>query len=104
MERNKALDVWAAIGGSGAAAGVLLDGVLTDGPGWQWVFYVNVPVGLLVLAAVPTVVGARAPRPVRVDAPVPTRDGQLRPRSCRWPARRWRTSCSPSPSGRAWPR
>ncbi|MEW2403313.1 MFS transporter [Streptomyces sp. NPDC046862] len=68
-ERNKALGVWAAIGGSGAAAGVLLGGALTDGPGWQWVFYVNVPVGLLVLAAVPAFVAARAPRPARLDVP-----------------------------------
>ncbi|MEU1389325.1 MULTISPECIES: MFS transporter [unclassified Nonomuraea] len=57
--RARALAVWAAIGGSGAAIGVLLGGVLTDGPGWTWVFFVNVPVGLLVLAAVPRVVPAR---------------------------------------------
>ncbi|MER7106951.1 MFS transporter [Streptomyces sp. NPDC000229] len=52
-ERNRALGVWAAIGGTGAAFGVLLGGVLTSGPGWEWVFYVNVPIGLLVLVAVP---------------------------------------------------
>lgn len=69
LERNKALGVWAAIGGSGAAAGVLLGGALTDGPGWQWVFYVNVPVGLAVLAAVPALVAARAPQPARLDVP-----------------------------------
>ena len=68
-ERNKALGVWAAIGGSGAAAGVLLGGALTDGPGWQWVFYVNVPVGLLVLAVLPAFVAARAPQPARLDVP-----------------------------------
>ncbi|MCC9705549.1 DHA2 family efflux MFS transporter permease subunit [Streptomyces sp. MNU76] len=68
-ERNKALGVWAAIGGSGAAAGVLVGGVLTDGPGWQWVFYVNVPVGLLVLTAVPVYVAARGPQPARLDVP-----------------------------------
>ncbi|MFI0084649.1 MFS transporter [Streptomyces bobili] len=66
-ERNKALGVWAAIGGSGAAAGVLLGGALTDGPGWQWAFYVNVPVGLAVLAAVPALVAAPAPQPARLD-------------------------------------
>ncbi|MFI6179349.1 MFS transporter [Nonomuraea sp. NPDC051191] len=54
--RARALAVWAAVGGSGAAIGVLLGGVLTDGPGWMWAFFVNVPVGLLVLAAVPAVV------------------------------------------------
>ncbi|MDT7843266.1 MFS transporter [Streptomyces justiciae] len=68
-ERNKALGVWAAIGGSGAAAGVLIGGALTDGPGWQWVFYVNVPIGLAVLAALPALVPARAPRPARLDIP-----------------------------------
>ena len=44
-ERNKALGIWSAIGGGGAAIGVLLGGVLTAGPGWQWVFFVNVPIG-----------------------------------------------------------
>ncbi|WP_328874357.1 DHA2 family efflux MFS transporter permease subunit [Streptomyces sp. NBC_00287] len=68
-ERNKALGVWAAIGGSGAAAGVLIGGVLTDGPGWQWVFYVNVPIGLAVLATLPALVPARAPQPARLDIP-----------------------------------
>ncbi len=68
-ERNKALGVWAAIGGTGSAAGVLLGGALTDGPGWQWVFYVNVPVGLALLIAVPAFVPSRAPRPARLDIP-----------------------------------
>jgi len=49
-ERNKALGIWSAIGGGGAAIGVLIGGLLTAGPGWQWVFYVNVPVGLVVFA------------------------------------------------------
>jgi EmrB/QacA subfamily drug resistance transporter len=49
-ERNKALGVWGALGGSGAAVGVLAGGVLTDWLGWEWIFWVNVPVGLLVLA------------------------------------------------------
>ncbi|OEJ25921.1 MFS transporter [Streptomyces agglomeratus] len=68
-ERNKALGVWAAIGGTGSAAGVLLGGALTAGPGWQWVFYVNVPVGIALLAAVPAFVPARTPRPARLDVP-----------------------------------
>ncbi|KUL43553.1 MFS transporter [Streptomyces regalis] len=68
-ERNKALGVWAAIGGTGSAAGVLLGGALTDGPGWQWVFYINVPVGLLLLVALPAFVPARAPQPARLDVP-----------------------------------
>jgi EmrB/QacA subfamily drug resistance transporter len=49
-ERNKALGIWGAIGGSGAAVGVLLGGVLTKYLGWEWIFFVNVPVGAGVLA------------------------------------------------------
>jgi EmrB/QacA subfamily drug resistance transporter len=49
-ERNKALGIWGALGGSGAAVGVLLGGVLTKYLGWEWIFFVNVPVGALVLA------------------------------------------------------
>ena len=51
-ERNKALGIWGALGGSGAAAGVLLGGVLTKYLGWEWIFFVNVPVGALVFALV----------------------------------------------------
>ncbi len=47
-ERNKALGVWGAVAGSGGAVGVLLGGVLTDGLGWEWVLFVNVPVTLVV--------------------------------------------------------
>ncbi len=52
-ERNKALGAWGAVAGSGGAAGVLLGGVLTDGLGWEWVMWVNVPVALIVLALTP---------------------------------------------------
>ncbi|HKJ36961.1 MAG TPA: MFS transporter [Solirubrobacterales bacterium] len=45
-DRNKALGAWGAVAGSGGAAGVLLGGVLTDLAGWEWVFWVNVPIGL----------------------------------------------------------
>src|ERR671930_1605524 len=45
-ERNKALGVWGAVAGSGGAAGVLLGGVLTDTLGWQWVLFVNTPIGI----------------------------------------------------------
>src|SRR5688572_8485978 len=55
-ERNKALGVWGALGGSGAAVGVLAGGVLTDWLGWEWIFWVNVPVGVLVLALTPVIV------------------------------------------------
>lgn len=45
-ERNRALGIWSALGGSGAALGVLVGGLLTAGPGWEWVFYINVPIGI----------------------------------------------------------
>jgi len=48
-ERNKALGIWGAMAGSGAAAGVLLGGILTKYAGWEWIFFVNVPVGAIVL-------------------------------------------------------
>jgi EmrB/QacA subfamily drug resistance transporter len=45
-DRNTALGVWGAVGGFGAAAGVLLGGVLTDALSWEWIFFVNIPVGV----------------------------------------------------------
>jgi len=55
-ERNKALGIWGALGGSGAAVGVLAGGVLTKYLGWEWIFFVNVPVGALVLVLTPRIV------------------------------------------------
>jgi EmrB/QacA subfamily drug resistance transporter len=52
-ERNVALGVWGAASGSGAAAGVLLGGVLTSALSWSWIFFVNVPAGAIVLAVTP---------------------------------------------------
>jgi len=68
-EHNKALSVWASLGGIGFTAGVLIGGVLTSGPGWRWVFFINVPVGLVLLAAIRAVVPPRRhpDRAARVD-------------------------------------
>jgi EmrB/QacA subfamily drug resistance transporter len=55
-ERNKALGIWGALGGGGAAVGVLAGGVLTTYLSWRWIFFVNVPVGALALALTPRVV------------------------------------------------
>jgi EmrB/QacA subfamily drug resistance transporter len=64
-DRNTALGVWGAISGLAAAAGVFLGGVLSEGPGWRWVFYVNVPLCLLALgAAFRLVTGARKRAPL----------------------------------------
>jgi EmrB/QacA subfamily drug resistance transporter len=52
-ERNIALGAWGAVGGVGAAAGVLLGGVLTDLLSWEWIFFVNVPVGVAALILTP---------------------------------------------------
>src|SRR5947207_2410607 len=52
-ERNIALGVWGAVGGFGAAAGVLLGGMLTEWLSWSWIFFVNVPVGILALVLAP---------------------------------------------------
>ena len=54
-ERNLALGIWGAASGSGGAAGVLLGGALTSAFSWSWIFFINVPAGLIVLAAVPFV-------------------------------------------------
>ena len=55
-ERNIALGVWGAASGSGGAAGTLLGGVLTSYVGWSWIFFINVPVGLVLLAVTPRLV------------------------------------------------
>ncbi|HYC81967.1 MAG TPA: MFS transporter [Solirubrobacterales bacterium] len=55
-ERNKALGIWGAVAGSGGAAGVLLGGVLTDGLGWEWVLWVNVPIGIAAAAIAPSLI------------------------------------------------
>jgi EmrB/QacA subfamily drug resistance transporter len=52
-ERNIALGVWGAVGGFGAAAGVLAGGILTDALSWEWIFFVNVPVGVAAFVLAP---------------------------------------------------
>jgi EmrB/QacA subfamily drug resistance transporter len=56
-ERNIALGVWGAVGGFGAAAGVLLGGVFTDLLSWEWIFFLNIPVGISALALAPVLLG-----------------------------------------------
>jgi EmrB/QacA subfamily drug resistance transporter len=55
-ERNKALGVWGAVAGAGGAAGVLLGGVLTEYLGWEWVLWVNVPIGIAAAALAPSLI------------------------------------------------
>jgi EmrB/QacA subfamily drug resistance transporter len=52
-ERIKALAIWGMMGAIGATAGYLIAGPLVDGPGWEWIFFINVPVGLIALALCP---------------------------------------------------
>ena len=51
-ERNKALGIFGAVGGSAASVGVILSGALTSGPGWPWIFLVNVPIGIVLVVLV----------------------------------------------------
>ena len=52
-ERNKALGIWGALGGFGATTAWLIGGPLVDGLGWEWIFFINIPVGLAALALWP---------------------------------------------------
>jgi EmrB/QacA subfamily drug resistance transporter len=66
--RNTAMGVYAAMGGVGATVGLLLGGALTDILDWRWVFFVNIPIGLAVLAGTRTLVEAER-HPGRLDVP-----------------------------------
>jgi EmrB/QacA subfamily drug resistance transporter len=58
QERNRALGIFGAVGGTSASIGVIASGLLTDGPGWRWVFFINVPVGVVLVALAATVLTA----------------------------------------------
>jgi EmrB/QacA subfamily drug resistance transporter len=69
-ERNIALGVWGAVGGVGAAAGLLMGGILTDSLGWEWIFFVNVPVGVAAFILTPFMLGESRDARVRTfDVP-----------------------------------
>ncbi|HET9082568.1 MAG TPA: MFS transporter [Trebonia sp.] len=54
-ERARALGIWGALTGLASVAGVILGGVLTSGPGWRWIFFINVPVAAIAVASAPRV-------------------------------------------------
>ena len=88
-DRNIALGAWGAVGGFGAVAGVLLGGVLTDALSWEWIFFVNVPVGVAALAVAPL-----------LSAGEPGRTRQAVRRPWRRARDQWAVACSSTPSRR----
>src|SRR5262245_56257818 len=65
-ERNQALGIWGGIGGVGATSGLLIGGPVTEILGWEWIFFINVPIGLVVLALCPVLLPeSRDPLPPR---------------------------------------
>jgi EmrB/QacA subfamily drug resistance transporter len=61
-ERNKALGIWSMMGATGATAAWLIGGPLVEGPGWEWIFFINIPLGLAALALSPVLLReSRAP-------------------------------------------
>jgi len=67
--RTRAIALYSTVTGAGAALGLVLGGVLTDGASWRWVFFVNVPFGIAVLALAPLVIQEPARLPGRLDVP-----------------------------------
>jgi EmrB/QacA subfamily drug resistance transporter len=70
-ERRRALGVWSAVASSGAAAGVLAGGILTDLAGWRWVLFINVPIGAALLAAAAAVLTESSARPAHRNLNLP---------------------------------
>ena len=58
QERNRALGIFGAIGGGAGSVGVIASGLLTDGPGWRWVFFINIPVGVVLIGLAMTFLSA----------------------------------------------
>jgi EmrB/QacA subfamily drug resistance transporter len=65
VERNKALGVWSLTGATSATAAWLIGGPLVDGPGWEWIFFINIPIGLAALALSPVLLGESRAAPTR---------------------------------------
>ena len=70
-ERNKALGAWAATGSAGATAAWLIGGPVTSGLGWEWIFFINVPIGVVTVALSPRLLAEsrNAQRTKSFDAP-----------------------------------
>ena len=67
-QRSVALGVWGAVSGGAAAVGPVLGGLIAEGPGWRWIFFVNLPVSVVaVWMALRVVPESRGPRGMRVD-------------------------------------
>ena len=83
-DRNKALGVWGGVAGLAAAAGVFLGGILTEGPGWRWVLFVNPPIAVVLIAAIVLAAPRRtAPRAARAFRPPRHRPGHRRDAAAR---------------------
>jgi EmrB/QacA subfamily drug resistance transporter len=62
QERNRALGIFGAVAGTSASIGVIASGLLTDGPGWRWVFFINIPVGIALIAVASVVLSRERER------------------------------------------
>ncbi|MCK9897087.1 MFS transporter [Frankia sp. AgB32] len=61
LARNRAISMWGAIGGVSGSLGVTIGGLLDSGPGWRWIFFVNIPICLFILAIAPRYIPADRP-------------------------------------------